>query len=236
MKKVLLLCLASLLSLAVPKVAVASLTIDIPISADAFISYNNPTTNYGNVPDLTVSGTASSSSLGLARALINFNLSTMNIPQGYIADISYAGVFMFMRNEIPMSGVAYDLQAVTQPWSEYSVTWSSMPYSYNLSSASLRMNDWMSWEFSLELLESWVNKEQPFYGFLIKLNNEAEGKNSFNQREFYVGSGGYVYQETANYLHIEYTLQPAPVPIPGTVWLLGSGLIGLMAIRKKLKK
>lgn len=28
----------------------------------------------------------------------------------------------------------------------------------------------------------------------------------------------------------------APVPIPGAVWLLSSGLIGLIAIRRKLKK
>jgi hypothetical protein len=28
----------------------------------------------------------------------------------------------------------------------------------------------------------------------------------------------------------------SPVPIPGAVWLLGSGLVGLLAIRKKLKK
>jgi hypothetical protein len=224
--------LLSLLIIAFPGLAFAYVA-DIPISADTFIRANNATQNYGYVPDLTVSGTGSSG--GLSRALINFDLSSMNIPQGYIADISYAGVFMFMRNEIPMSGVAHDLQAVTQPWSEYAVTWSSMPSSYNLSSASVRMNDWMSWEFSLELLESWVNKEQPFYGFLIKLNNEAEGANSYNQREFYVGSDGHVYQETPNYLHIEYTLQPAPVPIPGAVWLLGSGLIGLIGIRRKFR-
>jgi hypothetical protein len=28
----------------------------------------------------------------------------------------------------------------------------------------------------------------------------------------------------------------APVPIPGAVWLLGSGLIGLIGIRRRFKK
>ena len=28
----------------------------------------------------------------------------------------------------------------------------------------------------------------------------------------------------------------APVPIPGAVWLLGSGLLGMLGIRRKLKK
>jgi hypothetical protein len=32
------------------------------------------------------------------------------------------------------------------------------------------------------------------------------------------------------------TLETAPIPIPGAIWLLGSGLVGLAAIRKKLKK
>jgi len=34
------------------------------------------------------------------------------------------------------------------------------------------------------------------------------------------------------YLRIEYTA----VPIPAAAWLLGSGLIGLVAIRRKFKK
>ena len=29
---------------------------------------------------------------------------------------------------------------------------------------------------------------------------------------------------------------PIPVPLPGTVWLLGSGLVGLVGLRKKFKK
>jgi hypothetical protein len=48
---------------------------------------------------------------------------------------------------------------------------------------------------------------------------------------------------SANYgdLYYEYgrltvTINENPIPIPGAVWLLGSGLIGLVAIRRKFKK
>jgi hypothetical protein len=29
---------------------------------------------------------------------------------------------------------------------------------------------------------------------------------------------------------------PCPAPIPGAVWLLGSGLVGLMGLRRKLRR
>ena len=33
----------------------------------------------------------------------------------------------------------------------------------------------------------------------------------------------------------DFTFAGAPIPIPGAVWLLGSGLIGIVGIRKKFK-
>lgn len=33
-----------------------------------------------------------------------------------------------------------------------------------------------------------------------------------------------------------WAVAPAPIPIPGAVWLLGSGLVGLVGLRKKYKK
>jgi hypothetical protein len=54
------------------------------------------------------------------------------------------------------------------------------------------------------------------------------------------GSAGYIsvnsqYGSTyAPYLTVTYDL--APVPIPGAVWLLGSGLVGLVAIRRRFNK
>lgn len=35
---------------------------------------------------------------------------------------------------------------------------------------------------------------------------------------------------------LNFTLNTAPVPIPGAVWLLGSGIVGLAALRRKVQK
>lgn len=53
----------------------------------------------------------------------------------------------------------------------------------------------------------------------------------------YFGSDG-VYQIKWEYdpqVAILYQIDAQPVPIPGAVWLLGSGLIGLVGIRRKKK-
>jgi hypothetical protein len=42
--------------------------------------------------------------------------------------------------------------------------------------------------------------------------------------------------ETLSESLINNNYEGAPVPIPGAIWLLGSGLIGLVGFRKKLKK
>jgi hypothetical protein len=52
-------------------------------------------------------------------------------------------------------------------------------------------------------------------------NDEANWEGNTNKRTYY-----YV---------VEYENGP-PVPIPGAVWLLGSGLIGLVGIRRRFKK
>ncbi len=41
------------------------------------------------------------------------------------------------------------------------------------------------------------------------------------------------YAETSFYTHV--SLEQNPVPIPGAVWLLGSGLLGLVAVRRRKK-
>lgn len=38
------------------------------------------------------------------------------------------------------------------------------------------------------------------------------------------------------FAEIDAVVDTAPVPIPGAVWLLGSGLIGMVGMRKKNKK
>jgi hypothetical protein len=66
--------------------------------------------------------------------------------------------------------------------------------------------------------------EGQFYGFV------ADGTFTGVRLEDALGVGGF--QET--YYAIDVAM--APVPIPGAAWLLGSGLLGLVAIRRRFKK
>lgn len=47
-------------------------------------------------------------------------------------------------------------------------------------------------------------------------------------------SGTFEYETSSNF--VRGTLTAGPVPIPGALWLLGSGLLGLVGIRRKTKR
>lgn len=56
-------------------------------------------------------------------------------------------------------------------------------------------------------------------------------------------SGNFIDEEWTNFEtaqkyegEINGTLTPAPTPIPGAAWLLGSGLIGLVGLRKRMRR
>jgi uncharacterized membrane protein len=53
-----------------------------------------------------------------------------------------------------------------------------------------------------------------------------------------INDGGTIvgyYGDASGHIH-GFEAIPAPVPIPGAVWLLGSGLIGLVGIRRRFKQ
>ena len=51
---------------------------------------------------------------------------------------------------------------------------------------------------------------------------------------FNEGEVGTIFISTETYLHVQYDEYPqTPIPIPGAVWMLGSGIAGVIAIRKR---
>lgn len=117
-------------------------------------------------------------------------------------------------------------------WSETSISWNNKP----------SHDDYMRYIYSPGLAPSWNR------GYI---DYDAAGFDGWNEStdlidnylsvvvqctndEFYRSIVGYSQNLSAGpELYLEYT---SAVPIPGAVWLLGSGLIGIFSIKRKFKK
>ena len=64
--------------------------------------------------------------------------------------------------------------------------------------------------------------------FFALLENLRLGRGNELYGRFWAKQIGSDFNDNVNYIN--------PVPIPGAVWLLGSGLIGLLAIRRRARK
>lgn len=97
-------------------------------------------------------------------------------------------------------------------------------------------NQTFSWGSTAQMVadvQSWLNAPSSNFGWLIKNNNEVDDPNTptFNEgfqtfRAFFTKEGEARGLGTGPRLLIDYDL--APVPVPAAVWLLGSGLMGLL--------
>ena len=226
----LLACLLTFNSIALGSIA------QIPISADTFISQDSPNTNYGSMngyPGLPVSGyDVPPEEEHLRNVLILTDISSLAAPTGYKIAVNSASLNLYQRDSWIMTA-SMGLYTITSSWNEMTVTWNTSPSTAGSPSTTVTtITGWMQFDISSALVQSWIDGNQQNYGFMIRaMNPTIEGSDHFNSREM-IGS----WQTDPNYLAIDYTLVPLnPVPIPAAVWLLGSGLIGLLAIRKKLK-
>jgi hypothetical protein len=90
----------------------------------------------------------------------------------------------------------------------------------NISASPLAVENtitkWMQFDGLSSIVQSWVDGTQQNYGFMVKtMNPTNEGSDHFNPKEAFSGT----------YLLVNYEFVSVPVPIPGAVLPLGSGLL-----------
>ena len=105
--------LASLLGSWLPELALA---VEALLVGDAHVTNKQPTDNFGALPNLNVGPSA--------KAFLQFDFSTL--PAGTTGDKVAKATLLLWVNRIGMSG-AIDIQAVTSPWSESTVTFNTQP-------------------------------------------------------------------------------------------------------------
>ena len=187
----------------------------INVSEDAYVISGSPTTTYNNTTLTTwLTSTATYTTY------LKFDLSS--IPSN--ETITSAALNLYKYSGQGSSGtIAYYVDS--DSWSETSLTWNNRPGI----GASIGTNSttgagstgWLTWDLTLspQMLSDQT--------LSIALNEATSGTNIHYFWSQTGQSGSY-----KPYLDV----QTAPVPIPGAIWLLGSGLIGIVGIRRKLKK
>lgn len=202
---------------------------------DSFVSISFPDLNFDNhdthflYKQLEIhAGTTPTS--GIKRAYLMFDLT--EIPDNSV--ITHASLWLYLRSDnTGLATPVYVHQVGDDSWNENEITWNNQPgsaTSTTLAGRTLSGNGWRDWDLmQLGLWDYASDLTDNDLSLLVKFLYEGSGSDwdKFRSRED-TYSGGTRHP----YLYIEYQ----PIPIPAAAWLLGSGLIGLVAVRRRFTK
>ena len=171
-RKILILCIAALLCVAVlaAPVAAATTTETFQADADTHIRSNYADTNYGKLNEIPIRLTTASARYN---GLIRFDLSS--IPEG--ATIESATLYGYMHNKV---GGDKEVAAyrVTEAWNETGVTWNTRPSNATQPTSITdpgSAKSWVSWDVTQDV-QAYV-EGTPNYGWLLTYDESATASN-----------------------------------------------------------
>jgi hypothetical protein len=188
---------------------------------DAYVSSISPTWNFGLSPyplNIYTDGYD-------IYSYLKFDLSS--IPNGYVVTQATLHLNMYVHT-ISGTGAMAELHQANPNWSEGTIKWENQPgfnatvWSYvplTGTTPTGTPDNWVVWTVpnsGIDLIQDQLN-------LLLKFNDLSfDASATFRPDEYEVAN-------VRPYLEI----QANPVPLPGAVWLLGTGLLALAGLRKR---
>jgi hypothetical protein len=211
-----------------------STTIAFAPTVDGYVSSFSPNVNQPGVFDSNYLfvGTIATTPTSEYRTFLKFDISSL--PDTSVITAAVMGVYLY-NVDVSYDYVAYhvaDDNAVVS-----SMSWSNQPAagSTPLDTTTVSSSDtWVTfdllsnpslWDYVSDLGDNSVS---------LRLNNNALSSSLIRKADFY--SSEYYHPEDWNYYDPYLFIDYSEVPLPGAVWLLGSGLIGLVGVRRRFKK
>lgn len=203
---------------------------------DTYVDFYNGNTNFGNIPGLNTSIAFLSPR---AFSYLKFDFSA--IPANEI--IIGATLNMFQQGVAGVGDVGgpVDVSHYTDSWSESTVTWNNAPPipGPRLATNNVQTTGWVNWNlFDTGLWDPAADLDNDLLSLVLGEGSSADSAHGFCSREsdpildncLVAGETDFI-NDRDPYL----TLQTTVIPIPATVWLFASGLLGLIGISRRKK-